>query len=47
MMGHRTIIEDKPYITHNKSHVAFVTMDFSEFYPYLFTDDELSRLFLL
>ena len=30
MMGHKTITEDKPYITHNKSQVAFVAMDFSD-----------------
>ena len=30
MMGHKTITEDKPYITHDKSQVAFVAMDFSD-----------------
>lgn len=30
MMGHKTIAEDKPYITHNKSQAAFVAMDFSD-----------------
>lgn len=30
MMGHKTITEDKPYITHNKSQTAFVAMDFSD-----------------
>ena len=30
MTGHKTITEDKPYITHNKSQVAFVAMDFSD-----------------
>ena len=30
MMGHKTIMEDKPYITHNKSQAAFVAMDFSD-----------------
>ena len=30
MMGHKTIIEDKPYITHDKSKVAFVAIDFAE-----------------
>lgn len=30
MMGHKTIAEDKPYITHNKSQIAFVAMDFSD-----------------
>ena len=30
MMGHKTITEDKPYITHNKSQAAFVAMDFSD-----------------
>ena len=30
MMGHKTIEEDKPYITHNKDQVAFVAMDFSD-----------------
>lgn len=30
MMGHKSIAEDKPYITHNKCQVAFVAMDFSD-----------------
>ncbi|MDD3795199.1 MAG: tyrosine-type recombinase/integrase, partial [Lachnospiraceae bacterium] len=30
MMGHKTIVEDKPYITHNKDQVSFVAMDFSD-----------------
>lgn len=30
MMGHKTITEDKPYITHNKSQIAFVAMDFAD-----------------
>ena len=30
MMGHKTITEDKPYITHDKSQAAFVAMDFSD-----------------
>lgn len=30
MVGHKTIAEDKPYITHNKSQAAFVAMDFSD-----------------
>lgn len=30
MMGHKSIIEDKPYITHDKHQVAFVAMDFSD-----------------
>lgn len=30
MMGHKTIAEDKPYITHNKSQSSFVAMDFSD-----------------
>lgn len=30
MMGHKTIIEDKPYITYNKSQGSFVAMDFSD-----------------
>ena len=30
MMGHKTITEDKPYITHNKSQAAFVAMNFSD-----------------
>lgn len=30
MMGHKTIAEDKPYITHDKSQIAFVAMDFSD-----------------
>lgn len=29
MMGHKTIAEDKPYITHDKNQIAFVAMDFS------------------
>ena len=28
MMGHKTIAEDKPYITHDKSQAAFMAMDF-------------------
>lgn len=28
MMGHRTIAEDKPYITHDKNQIAFVAMGF-------------------
>lgn len=30
MMGHKSIEEDKPYITHNKSQIAFVAMDFTD-----------------
>lgn len=30
MMGHKTIAEDKPYITHDKKQAAFVAMDFSD-----------------
>ena len=30
MMGHKTIAEDKPYITHDKSQIAFVAMGFSD-----------------
>ena len=30
MMGHKSIIEDKPYITHDRHQVAFVAMDFSD-----------------
>lgn len=30
MMGHKTIAEDKPYITHDKNQVAFVAIDFSD-----------------
>lgn len=30
MMGHKTIAEDKPYLTHNKNQTAFVAMDFSD-----------------
>ena len=30
MMGHRSITEDKPYITHDKYQIAFVAMDFSD-----------------
>lgn len=30
MMGHKSITEDKPYITHDKAQVAFVAMDFSD-----------------
>ena len=30
MMGHKTIAEDKPYITHNKNQIAFIAMDFSD-----------------
>jgi len=30
MMGHKTITEDKPYITHNKEQISFVAMDFSD-----------------
>lgn len=30
MMGHKTIAEDKPYITHDKNQIAFVAMDFSD-----------------
>ena len=30
MMGHKSIIEDKPYITRDKRQTAFVAMDFSD-----------------
>lgn len=30
MMGHKSITEDKPYITHDKSRISFVAMDFSD-----------------
>ncbi len=30
MMGHKTIAEDKPYITHNRNESAFVAMDFTD-----------------
>ena len=30
MMGHKTIKEDKPYITHNREKTAFVAMDFRD-----------------
>lgn len=43
MMGHKTIIEDKPYITHNKNQVAFVAMDFTDVpisTGYYFTDKD-------
>lgn len=30
MMGHKSITEDKPYITHDKAQVAFVAMDFAD-----------------
>lgn len=30
MMGHKTITEDKPYITYNRSQSAFVAMDFTD-----------------
>lgn len=30
MVGHKSITEDKPYITHDKHQVAFVAMDFSD-----------------
>ena len=30
MMGHKSITEDKPYITYDKRQVAFVAMDFSD-----------------
>lgn len=30
MMGHKSIVEDKPYITHNKSQIAFVAFDFTD-----------------
>lgn len=30
MMGHKTIGEEKPYITHDKSKAAFVAMDFTD-----------------
>ena len=30
MLGHKSILEDKPYITHDKERIAFVAMDFSD-----------------
>ena len=30
MMGHKTITEDKPYITYNRNQSAFVAMDFTD-----------------
>lgn len=30
MMGHKTIKEDKPYITHNREKTSFVAMDFTD-----------------
>lgn len=30
MMGHKSITEDKPYITHDKSQISFVALDFSD-----------------
>lgn len=30
MMGHKSIVEDKPYITHNKSQICFVAFDFTD-----------------
>ena len=30
MMGHKSIIEDKPYITHDTHQISFVAMDFSD-----------------
>ncbi|MBP3233773.1 MAG: tyrosine-type recombinase/integrase [Eubacterium sp.] len=30
MMGHKSIVEDKPYITHNKCQIAFVAFDFTD-----------------
>jgi len=30
MMGHKSIVEDKPYITYDKKQIAFVAMDFSD-----------------
>ena len=30
MMGHKSIVEDKPYITHDEYQVAFVAMSFSD-----------------
>ena len=29
-MGHKSITEDKPYITHDKSQISFVALDFSD-----------------
>ena len=46
MMGHRTINEDKPYITHDKEKISFVAMDLSEvpitagFYAKAFSPDK-------
>lgn len=30
MVGHKSIAEDKPYITYDKSQISFVAMDFSD-----------------
>ena len=30
MLGHKSILEDKPYITHDTEKIAFVAMDFSD-----------------
>lgn len=30
MLGHKTIHEDKPYITHNQHQISFVSMDFTD-----------------
>lgn len=30
MVGHKSIVEDKPYITYDKSQISFVAMDFSD-----------------
>ena len=30
MMGHKSITEDKPYLTHDTHQISFVAMDFSD-----------------
>lgn len=30
MLGHKSIFEEKPYITHDTERIAFVAMDFSD-----------------
>lgn len=30
MLGHKTIYEDKPYITHNRHQISFVSMNFTD-----------------
>ena len=30
MMGHKSITEDKPYLSHDTHQISFVAMDFSD-----------------